>query len=902
MDGSPRIDEDPSPEAARARAEARAAETPMMRQFWEVKADAGDALLFFRMGDFYELFFEDAVKAAAALDIALTKRGKHRGEDVAMCGVPVHAYERYLATLIRKGFKVAICEQIEDPAEAKKRGAKSVVARGVVRRVTPGTLTEEALLEARAFNHLAVLSVTGKTAALAWADLSTGDLAVRETGADRLPGDLAEIAPREIVLPDALLEDPLWGTAIDGANAATTPLPAQRFEAAGAERVLKETFDVSTLDGYGSFSMAEIAALGALVDYAVLTQVEARPAFKAPKRVATGAAMAIDAATRASLELVAAREGGRAGSLLAAVDRTVTGPGARELAARIAAPLTDVSAIRCRLDAVERFVADRDLREGVRAGLKATPDAARALSRLALGRAGPRDLLAIAAAVAAAADIAGRLTDAAQSAPLGDALDLALARLAPGGGVADVRSEIDRALTDAPPLLARDGGFVAGGYDERLDAARALSEDARRVIAEMQAALSEETNVRTLKIKHNNMLGYFIEVPAAAGKALAEPPHSERFIHRQTMANAMRFTTPELSELAGRIVRARDEALALELTIFGALRERVLDVRADISALAEALAEIDCVGGLAEYAEERSCVRPAVEEGLAFEIREGRHPVVEQALAGGARFSPNDCVLSSGEEARLKLVTGPNMAGKSTYLRQNALIAVLAQAGAFVPAAAARIGVVDRLFSRVGAADDLARGRSTFMVEMIETAAILNQAGPKSLVVLDEIGRGTATFDGLSIAWAALEHLHDANKCRGLFATHYHELTQLSERLARLDNVSMRVREWKGEIVFLHEVADGPADRSYGVAVARLAGVPARVVKRAAAVLKDLEAESAGGGALPLFSAGFAEAEPAPSEPSEVERRLASLDVDGLSPREALEALYELKAALETGE
>ena len=903
MDGSARLEDDVTDDArARALAEARAAETPMMRQYWEVKADAGGALLFFRMGDFYELFFDDAVKAAAALDIALTKRGKHRGGEVSMCGVPFHSYEGYLARLIRKGFKVAICEQTEDPAEAKKRGAKSVVARAVVRRVTPGTLTEDTLLEARAFNHLAVLSVSGATAAIAWADLSTGDLFVRETSAVGFAADLAEIAPSELVLADRVEADPEWVSVLQGTGAALTPLPAQRFDAGGAERVLKETFAVASLDGFGAFSKSEIAALGALVDYAVLTQVEARPAFKAPRKAEAGRFMAIDAATRASLELTRTREGARAGSLLAAVDRTVTGAGARALSARIAAPLTDVPAIARRLDAVERLVADSSLRETLRESLKSVPDAARALSRLALGRGGPRDLAAIGLAAARAGEMADGLAAAGRATPLGAELEGAAARLAPGGAVDDLAAEIARAISDSAPLLARDGGFIADGYDADLDAARRLSEYARKVIAEMQASLAEETGVKALKIKHNNVLGYFIEVSAAHGKALTEPPHDQRFIHRQTMANAMRFTTPELSELAGRIVRARDEALGRELALFEDIRARVLAAREAIAALADALAEIDCAAGLAAYTEEWGCVRPAVETGLAFDIREGRHPVVEQALEGGARFAPNDCVLSSGDDARLKLVTGPNMAGKSTYLRQNALIAVLAQAGSFVPAKSARLGVVDRLFSRVGAADDLARGRSTFMVEMIETAAILNQAGPSSLVVLDEIGRGTATFDGLSIAWASLEHLHDTNKCRGLFATHYHELTQLSERLARLDNVSMRVREWKGDIVFLHEVADGPADRSYGVAVARLAGVPPKVVKRAAAVLKDLEADSAGGGALPLFSAGLAEPAAAAPEPSETEIRLARLDVDGLSPREALNVLYELKSLTESGE
>lgn len=885
----------------------------MMVQYLAIKEQANDALLFYRMGDFYELFFDDAIAAASALDITLTKRGQHGGEGIPMCGVPFHAYESYLAKLIRAGFKVAICEQMESPQEAKKRGSKSVVKREIVRVVTQGTILEDALLDARANNYLAALALLqgGSSAALAWVDVSTGELSVSAVNETSFDADLAAIAPKELIVPD-LDEESLWRAKLDALeqNLSLTWRPQQQFDSAAGQRRVMEMLGVTSLDGFGEFSRAECGALGALLSYVEMTQAGRAPALSSPRRVSPDGAMAIDAATRVSLELLEAQGGGRKGSLLWAVDRTVTGPGARVLAGRLAAPLTDADEIAARLDGVGFFETEPELAEKLRAALKQTPDMARSLSRLALGRGGPRDLAAIRDGLVSARDIARAVSAAEprENLPAAIRSDANALENRDGEGFSALLAELSDALDSDPPLLARDGGFIAKGYDPGLDSVRVLRDESRRVIAGLEANYRDLAGVKTLKVKHNNVLGYFVETPTSQGDRLMSAPLDATFIHRQTLASAVRFTTTELAELDAKITRARDEALAREQELFEKLCNLVLGQRDVLSLAAAALASFDVSAALASLAAEEAYVRPVLNNGRAFDIRGGRHPVVERSLKAesAAGFVANDCQLSRDGEASLWLVTGPNMAGKSTFLRQNALIAILAQAGCYVPAASAEIGIVDRVFSRVGASDDLARGRSTFMVEMVETAAILNQATERSLVVLDEIGRGTSTFDGLSIAWAAVEHLHNANRCRGLFATHYHELTALSEKLPRLVNMSMKVREWKGEVVFLHEVAQGPADRSYGVAVARLAGLPAAVISRAEEVLTLLETRRETGGAideLPLFAATPA---PAPAQPEAYPTYLESLaaeleilDPDAMSPREALEALYRLKLHLD---
>ncbi|GAB6843337.1 DNA mismatch repair protein MutS [Methylorubrum rhodinum] len=880
--------------------------TPMMAQYIEIKAANPDCLLFYRMGDFYELFFEDAEIASRALGIVLTKRGKHGGADIPMCGVPVERSDDYLHRLIALGHRVAVCQQTEDPAEAKKRGPKSVVRREVTRLVTPGTLTEDRLLDpARANLLLAIgrrkVSESREAYGLAAIDISTGRFSLSEVDGTELAASIARHEPREIVLSEAIHADPALARLWRDTSAAVVPLAAAELEPASAERRIREQFGVKTLDGFGSFSRAEIAAAGAALLYIERTQFGAKVPLSAPSREASGATLAIDAATRANLELTRTLSGERKGSLLDAIDRTVSAGGARLLAEHLAGPLTDLKKIGRRHDAVNFLVQDGSLRAHLRDALKAAPDLARALSRLGLGRAGPRDLAALRGGLDAALAIAEGLSGA--DLPEGiahlvrrlDAADRALA------------AELGAALADDLPLNRRDGNFVRAGYHAEIDEARLLGQDSRKVVAALQARYAEATGCRTLRIKHNNVLGYYIEVPQAVGESCLKGLMKE-FVHRQTMVDAMRFTSVELGELESKIAGASDRVLALEAQVFDALSQRVMAQADTIADIADALSALDVAASHAELAVELDWTRPRLDDSLAFAVEGGRHPVVEAALRkAGEAFIANACDLSGNEAGRIRLVTGPNMGGKSTFLRQNALVAVLAQMGAFVPARAAHLGVVDRLFSRVGAADDLARGHSTFMVEMVETAAILNQATRRSLVVLDEIGRGTATFDGLSIAWACLEHLHERNGCRALFATHFHELTALAKRLPRLDNATLKVAEHRGDVVFLHEVVPGVAERSYGLQVARLAGLPASVVARAGTILKGLESSErerpsrARIDDLPLF-ASLTEITPPPPEPvapapdDTLGELLDTIDPDSLTPREALDALYRLKA------
>ena len=897
---------------AGSRSEEFAAATPMMAQYLEIKSANADCLLFYRMGDFYEMFFDDASVASRALGIALTKRGKHLGEDIPMCGVPVHAADEYLQRLIAQGHRVAVCEQIEDPAAARERGPKAVVRRDVVRLVTPGTLTEESLLDARAHNFLtailrAALSESGDARfALASLDISTGELLATTVGGSDLAGELARLAPREVLIGDDQAGDPSLRAVIHEAGAALTPIPRAHFDSSRGERALKAKLGVAALDAYGDFTRAELAALAGLFTYVEITQVGRAPLMRPPRKEAPGSLLLIDAATRANLELMRGNQDARAASLLSAIDRTVTGAGARELASRLGSPLTDATIINARLDAVGYLAREPRLRQALREELKSTPDLARALARLALNRGGPRDLGAVRDAIASARALAAQLTRASDLG-LPHVLDAITTSLK---AVPDaIERALDSALADELPLNKRDGGFIRDGFDAGLDEHRKRRDGSRQVIAGLQTRYAEATGIKSLKVRHNNVLGYFVEVTAANAGALTKPPHIEMFVHRQTLANVMRFSTLELGELEARITTAADRALALELDIFAKLTERVLAEQASLAAASAGLAELDHHAALAELAVEQSYVRPEVDESPSFAVVEGRHPMVEQTLArgDGASFVGNDCRLGSqGNDTgtRILVVTGPNMAGKSTFLRQNALIVVLAQLGSFVPAKAAHVGIVDRLFSRVGAADDLARGRSTFMVEMVETAAILNQASVRSFVVLDEIGRGTATFDGLSIAWATLEYLHEVNRCRVLFATHYHELTALADRLARAANATVEVKEWRDEIVFLYRVVPGAVDRSYGIHVAKLAGLPAAVLARANEVLTELEKADGRpkpsdlASDLPLFSAAKG-ASPPPPRQSALEATVGALRPDAMTPREALEAIYRLKGLLE---
>ncbi len=873
--------------------------TPFMAQFLAAKEAHPDAIVFFRMGDFYELFFDDAVVAAATLGITLTKRGSHKGEDIPMAGVPVHAAEAYLHRLIRAGHRVAVCEQMEDPAEARKRGSKSIVRREVVRVVTPGTITEDSLLESRAANILAALAFSGEGAALAWADVSTGAFTVRPVKVAALGEELAALRPAELLMVEN--EAARFTVLSEACDAALTVRPGPKGDARAGERRLRALFEVATLDGFGAFAAEELAAMGLLLDYVELTQAGAAPRLSPPRRMVGATAMAIDPATRASLEIERTQRGAREGSLIHALDRTITSAGGRMLADRLSRPLTDVGPIERRLDAVDWFL-DAQRRDSVRSSLKGGADLARALQRLALGRGGPRDLGALRDGLHAG-DRAAQCA-AGDGVPEEVAASIAALALDRNALLSAFAHDLDRSLSSDVPMLARDGGFIAAGVDAALDAARTLRDDSRRVVAGLQATYAEETGL-PLKVRHNNVLGYHIDATGKQAEVLSLPDNKARFIHRQSTATSVRFTTTELADLDARIARAGEEALARELELFRAFALRAADLADPIRTAADAVATLDVAAAAADWSVENDATRPEIDDTVALLAEGGRHPVVEQALRRqGLGFAPNDSRLDGDGQAgpRLLIVTGPNMAGKSTYLRQIALLAIMAQAGFHVPARRLRLGVADRVFSRVGASDDLARGRSTFMTEMVETAAILNQAGPRALVILDEIGRGTATFDGLAIAWACAEHLHDVNRSRAVFATHYHELTALADKLAGGANANLRAKEWKGDLVFLHEVSPGAADRSYGIQVAKLAGLPKSAVERARAVLARLEAGKGGKGpglveALPLF-AELAEAASDVTEPSAVELALADVAPDALTPREALDLVYRLKALL----
>lgn len=875
-----------------------------MAQYLAIKARHPDALVFFRMGDFFELFFDDAVEAARILDITLTARGEHDGKPIPMAGVPYHAADGYLARLIKSGARVAVCEQVESPAEAKKRGSKAIVARDVVRVVTPGTLTEDALLAPRQGQALAAIAfgAAGRDAALAVCDVSTGAFDVTSLAPDAVADGLLAWPISELIVPDGGRH----AAAIDALRMVlTAPLttrPARLATPAKGEALLKECFGVMAIDALGAFSHTELGAIALLLDYVKLTQAGEPARLDAPRQFETGGVLAIDPATRTSLEIDRTLSGAREGALLHCIDRTVTAPGARLLAAHLSRPSCEQAEISARHAGVAYLLERPDLLAVLRGHLKAAPDIERARARLRLGRGGPRDLAAIGTGLAMAKAAARCLVQTGDPPP---------ARLAEATSVLSLTEALDglamdlrKALVDAPALLARDGGYVAPGWDSPLDETRSLRDDSRRVIAGLQSQYAAETGIPALKIKFNNVLGYFIEVSARFGDQLMQAPFAATFHHRQTLAGAARFSTGVLADLAARISRADDEAKARELEIFGAFCARVEALGADIALVAGAMAALDVAASHAAWAAETGAVRPEFADAPVFVAVGLRHPVVEAALKMEAKgFTANDLVLDGRGEAgpRLLLVTGPNMAGKSTYLRQAALAVILAQAGGFVPAQSLRLGLADRVFSRVGASDDLARGRSTFMVEMVETATILTRATSKSFVILDEVGRGTSTWDGLAIAWAAVEHLHDVTRARAIFATHYHELTSLAESLGAAANASLRAREWKQDLIFLHEVQPGAADRSYGVQVARLAGLPKSAVARALQVLKRLESEHAREDALPLFASFVPEADEShltsPSEQA-LSEALAAIDPDALSPRQALDALYALKAML----
>ncbi len=874
--------------------------TPMMKQFLAIKASHPDCLLFYRMGDFYELFFDDAIKASSALDIALTKRGRHDGADIPMCGVPVHASDSYLARLIRRGFRVAICEQIEDPADAKKRGSKAVVARDVVRIVTPGTLTEDELLASDQNNFLAALSFVGGIFGLAWLDISTGVFHVQVEEEINVSSVLARVEPGELVVSQLLLNQKSDQNFLLEFKDIITPLPSVQFDSEAGRLRLQAAYKVESLEVFGDFSRAEISAAGALLEYTNLTQKGRLPRLNPLKQFSNQTTMEIDPATRRNLEITRSLSGERKGSLLSMIDYTLTGAGGRLLSEWVSAPLTDLSKIIDRHDAVGWFMASGGCCESLASFLRECPDMARSLSRLALDRGGPRDLAVIRDGLKKSTAIKKLLLENAYPYPLTDLLKSELERL---GGFENLTEILSRALGHSLPVGYRDGGFIARGFSRELDKFLDLRDSSREFIVGLQVDYAKSTGINSLKIKHNNAIGYFVEVTSSNADKILQFPES-KFIHRQSLANVVRFTTPELSELDIEISGAANEACSLEQGLFMKLVKNVMDGSEEISRAAGAIACIDVIFSLASLATSKNFIRPNLSADTTFCVKGGRHPVVEHVLEANGQnsFIPNDCVLN--EQRRLWLLTGPNMAGKSTFLRQNAIIVILAQAGSFVPAKRADIGIVDRVFSRVGAADDLAKGRSTFMMEMIETSTILNQATKNSLIILDEIGRGTATFDGLSIAWAVLEHIHNITECRAIFATHYHELTALMGQLSALECHAMRVKEWKQEVVFLHEVISGCSDRSYGIHVGKLAGLPTSVVNRAQEVLAVLESHPHANSLtklnkeLPLFDQNAEKRRLETKKNTEVEEILSSTEPDLLTPLEALELVYRIRKML----
>jgi DNA mismatch repair protein MutS len=878
--------------------------TPAMQQFFALKQEYQGYLLFYRMGDFYEMFFEDAKIAADILDIALTKRGKHAGEDIPMCGVPVHSSDAYLEKLIASGQKVAICEQLETPEEAKKRGYKAIVKRDVVRIVTPGTILEESLLDARQSNYLAALSEMGGECAVAWVDISTGEFRMEllqrsENMESDLANLLGRIQPREILVADSWFERERqkilpW-------KDQCSLLPASQFDSAKAGYALRTYYNLATLDVMGTLARAEISACGVLIYYLELTQKATLPKLDLPRRTPHDGVMAIDPATMRNLELVLTMNGKRKGSLLSVIDKTITGSGSRLLASMLMAPLTSKAEIEERLARVECYLSETAVCRTIRENLRLYPDMERALSRLSSGRGGPRDLSSVREGLRAARQMKETVLLAFQAVKLResgfvDPREVVVCDWQDAFIDEGLVNELRRAIAPEPSLFAHDGNFIASGYSAPLDEFRKLKTDGQKLIAEMESRYQKETDIGSLKIRFNNILGYFIEITSMHQKKVPE-----YFIHRQSMANALRYTTVELSDLERRISEASDRALKLELELFEILRARVVEEGEAIRIVARAVSITDAASSLAELATEENYVKPIITETAEINISQGRHPVVENMLsaAGLPAFIGNDCAL--GDAQRVWLLTGPNMAGKSTFLRQNAIITILAQMGSFVPAKAATIGIVDRLFSRVGAADDLARGQSTFMVEMIETATILNQATHRSLVILDEIGRGTATYDGLSIAWAVVEYLHEKIGCRSLFATHYHELTHLAATLKSLSCYTMKVKEWEESIVFLHQVEKGTANRSYGIHVAQLAGLPATVTKRATEILHLLEAGRDEKVIAPLTNdlPLFAKTAPAADKKLEsLKLQIEAANPDAMSPKEALEFVYKLKAGI----
>ena len=865
--------------------------TPMMAQFLDVKSQYQDFLLFYRMGDFYEMFFHDAEIVSGLLGIVLTKRGQLNGIDIPMCGVPVHAVDGYLEKLIRLGHRVAVCEQAETPESFKKRGGKGPLPRSVVRVVTAGTLNEDSILAPDLNNFLLAIGNDNGNFAVAWADMSTGTFHTQDINEESILSTIERLNPAEILYPEG--QEIIFQKIKE--ISCIFALPKDSFDSNNPLDVFQAFFPNSVNLNKLAYSRAQLSAIYGILNYLSQTQISQKPFLRQPILMENNRILEIDPATRRSLEITRTLSGEKHGCLLNTIDKTKTAIGARLLASRIASPLAVKGQIEERLDLVNWFLSENSLKSNLDILLRGIPDFERSLCRLSVRRGGPRDLFFLATAIEKTEKIfkliAQCITSSGQ--PLFANIDEIIV------SPYSVSTKIKDALADDLPLLVRDGNFIRSGFDVSLDSLRNLSKESRDHIVLLQQKYSDETAITSLKIKYNNLLGYHIEVRSIHAEKLMS---NAKFIHRQTTAQALRFTTIELADLERELTTAADRALTIEQSLYDSLVQELLKCETKIAQCASIIAQIDVALSTASLAENHNYVRPVITNNAQFMIEAGRHPVVEFTSGGKATFIENDCDLLQGK--KIWLVTGPNMAGKSTFLRQNALMVILAQAGLFVPAKKANIGIVDKLFSRVGASDDLARGQSTFMIEMLETAAILRHATPKSLVILDEIGRGTSTYDGLAIAQATLENLHDINRCRGLFATHYHELTILEEKLSDVMSFHMKIKEWRQEIVFLHKVTKGRAGRSYGIHVAMLAGLPDNVVERAKNILSELESQrwseeqilSEKGVNFPLLAKVAAPSSHNETDPkrTEIFELLQSFHPDDLSPKEALNMLYEI--------
>jgi DNA mismatch repair protein MutS len=852
--------------------------TPMMKQYLDIKSQYPDAIVFYRMGDFYEMFFDDALKAAPILGIALTKRGQNAGEDIPMCGVPFHSSDAYIAKLIEKDHKVVICEQMETPEEAKKRGYKAVVRRDVVRIITPGTLTEENLLNNRSSNFLTAIGSFKEELAISWCDISTGEFYFSSSSVETLANDLARINPKEILINDKLYQQDTVNLALVDYRRLVTIQANNLFDAKRAENKINSYYQIFTSNSLGNFTPAELICCGAILEYIELTQKTNQSKVAYPKKLNQHSFMAIDAASRKNLELVCTTSGEKKGSLLNLIDQTKTSSGSRLLAQFLSAPLVDVEAINKRLDLVEFFINNASIIETLNAILTIFGDVERALARLNFNRSGPRDLHVIKTSLLAANHLLSFFSSFAN--PIPKELDILLSNLL---GFDQLYLELENALKDELPFLARDGGFIKEAYDQKLDELQNLKNDSKTSLNQLKSKYIQITGVNSLKINYNNVLGYFIDVsPQHASKM-----KDEIFIHRQTLANSIRYTSVELRELEKTLLNLEDNIIKLELELYSNLVKQVMAKADHLNLFAYSVAKIDVAINLAALAKQNNYCRPQIDNSYDFDIVSARHPIIENALnKQGVEFVANDC--SFKQDSNLWLITGPNMAGKSTFLRQNAILVILAQIGSFVPATKAYFGIVDKIFCRVGAADDLARGRSTFMVEMVETANILNNATARSLIILDEIGRGTSTYDGVSIASACLEYIHDHIQARALFATHYHELTSLKDQLQKLSCYTMQIKEWQDKIIFMHKIIPGSADKSYGIHVASLAGLPKIVIHKAQSILKNLE--SVHNDALDIDLSAATEISNHP-----IIEQIKNLNIDDLTPKAALEILYQLK-------